>query len=228
MDDTLQLLNIQSDNDIRKYLLKAKLLGLHIQELNTYCEHKIYIISKTKSHHIMLIPSNVTHVYCETTSCIPNTYEYLANLKGIIQAAGGWGLVTTELLFHNSSANTIDLSEANLSNVVDASLMFSYSDSEIIRLPKETMNTLYCTTSMFANSCVNNLDLSHMNFSNVTDMRDMFYGTTIKLLDMTGVIITSNANTKDMFDYCEAKLVTQDRLILKAYSKKRQLGQHAF
>ena len=212
-------LDINSDNDIRKYIVKARILGLHIIELNTHCEHKIYVISKTKTHHILLIPSDVEAVFRVHVG--GKTYEKLSNLKGFIEVYGGWGLTTLELLFHTSSANKIDISNLQISEVLDMSFMFSYSDTTEVNMSNLNISSVAFMNSMFHNSCIETLDMHGLDFRNVTSTVDMFSYSALEHLNMDGVHLPNNADTKYMFDYCNIKqLIAQDRLIIKSYNNR--------
>lgn len=214
----LDTFNINSDDDIKKYIYKAKILGLPVFELNTECEHKIYLVSKTKTNHIILIPSDVEAVYRMHSG--GDTYNILANLKGTITVYGGWGLTTLELLFHTSSANKIDISNIQIPNVDSMSHLFSYSDATEIIIKGLDTSSVAFIDSMFYNSCIERVDMSDLNFTNVEYAADMFTYSALQELNMNNVHLANNAKTTRMFDYCNFKLIAQDRLILKAYKDR--------
>ena len=85
-------------------------------------------------------------------------------------------LVTSmALMFYNSKASSIDLSNFDTSNVTNMNWMFASSQATTLDLSNFDTSKVTHMYEMFADSQATTLDLSSFNTSSITDMSYMFY-----------------------------------------------------
>ena len=117
--------NINIENLIRK----AKSMGYSLNTFDTDCGHKCCIASSPDStKHIFLIPDDVKYIY-KTNGDLKyvekkNIYKYISNIGGTLKVVGGKGLVSTNFMFDNCKAQSIDLSSFNTSSATAMQAMF--------------------------------------------------------------------------------------------------------
>lgn len=85
-----------TDQEIKKLAVKAKILGI-LTEIPTYCNHICHLISKSKTEHILLIPSDV-EVLNDYYTFTPFSKQ-IQNLKGTLKVIGGSGLIDIQRMF---------------------------------------------------------------------------------------------------------------------------------
>ena len=114
-------------------------------------------------------------------------------------------IVSMSYMFESSSAESIDLSSFNTSNVTNMKGMFEEA-LDVTKLDLSGFNTSNVTNMhrMFSRMNVISLDLSGFDTSSVTDMSDMFNYNSISLLDLTGFDTSSVIDMSGMFDDCDA------------------------
>ena len=106
-----------------------------------------------------------------------------------------------------SAAESIDLSNANTSNVTDMSMMFSGCKSlkelDVSGFDTTTVTNMQAMFSKCSN--LTELDLSGFDTANVTDMNMMFEGCTeLTYLDLSGFDTANVTNMEIMFGNCSA------------------------
>ena len=122
-------------------------------------------------------------------------------------------LVTSmALMFYNSKASSIDLSNFDTTNVTNMMGMFYNSKTSSIDLSSFDTSKVTDMNSMFEGNRATTLDLSSFNTSSVTDMGGMFassQATTLDLssfntssvTDMGGMFASSQATTLDLSSF---------------------------
>lgn len=162
-----------SDNELKVIINKAKILGI-IDEYNTYCGNKFYIIHKSNKEHLVIFPSNVTHPsepYIGT-----ETSNILQSLRGDIRVLGGLGLISTTNMFRGLDVTSLDLSKLYTPNLEDTSGMFKYTN---LKQP---------------------LDISNLNLSKLKVIDEMFYGCDIPHINFGNIKLKDNIYMRRLFD----------------------------
>ena len=199
-----------TQDKLRKLLLKSKMLGLPIIECNTACKHKIYIVSKSQYRHLVIIPDDVKAIAItadirygvkldESNPCTEFA-RALTQLHGTIKVIGGNGLISTSQMFNyiieGDRLDVLDLSDLNTSNVKDMSGMFS--NINVHKLVLGNMNTSKVETmqDMFGVATVDKVDLSKLQTDNVKNLSLMF-----RAFDTREDLVLSNFNTSSAIDF---------------------------
>ena len=109
-------------------------------------------------------------------------------------------IISTNSMFMNSKASSIDVSGFDTSNVTDMRNMFyNTAATEITGLEYLDTSKVYYMGSMFMNSNTSIANLSGFDTSKVTDMYKMFHSSKIKNLDLTNLNTSSLRNFQYMF-----------------------------
>ena len=119
----------------------------------------------------------------------------------LLQSIEQWGSATWELLdFESASAMTHLASDApDLSNMTDASYMFSRAGSLDADLSSWDVSSITNMTGMFQGTTSFNGDISSWNTSSVTDMSHMFHAATSFNGDISSWNVSGVTNMVDMF-----------------------------
>ena len=197
-------------DELRKLLLKSKMLGLPIIECNTACKHKIYIVSKSQYKHLVIIPDDVKviaitadiryGVQLDESNTCTEFARALTQLHGTIKVIGGAGLISTSQMFNyiieGGRLDVLDLSDLNTSNVKDMSGMFS--NINVHKLILGDMNTSKVETmqDMFGVATIDEVDLSKLQTDNVKNLSLMF-----RAFDTREDLVLSNFNTSSVIDF---------------------------
>lgn len=219
---------IQADYT-KDIIAKAKLLGLPIKEIPTYCKHKCYLISVSDTQHVACIPDDVIEI--DTL----NQHEFrdsIKDLQGALKVVGGKNLKGAVQLFYKCPAKSLDLSNFDTSNVIDMRWMFDECQAKSLDLSSfNTSNVtdmcgMFCKCKaqyldistfdtskvtdmhgMFCECQAQSLDLSNFNTSNATDMGYMFYGFQAKYLDLSSFDTSHVTDMDSMFYECKAQSI---------------------
>ena len=107
-------------------------------------------------------------------------------------------------MFQSSQATTLDLSSFDTSKVTNMRLMFSNSQAKTLDLSSFDTRKVTDMSRMFQNSQVTTLDLSSFDTSKVTSMNQMFYNSTkIKNIYVSNKFNTTAVNySTNMFSGC--------------------------
>ena len=110
-------------------------------------------------------------------------------------------LVTSmALMFYNSKASSIDLSNFDTSNVTNMNWMFASSQAtEIKGLNSFNTSNVTNMAGMFADSQVTTLDLNSFDTSNVTNMMGMFDNSQVTTLNLSNFNTSKVTNMDGMF-----------------------------
>ncbi|MCQ2418083.1 MAG: DUF285 domain-containing protein, partial [Oscillospiraceae bacterium] len=104
-----------------------------------------------------------------------------------------------------SSLKSVDLKNADTSNVTDMSYMF-YSCSALNTVDLSSLdigNVTNMSYMFYGCSALNTLDLSSLDMGNVTDMSYMFYGcSALATLDVSGIDLGNATDMSSMFEEC--------------------------
>lgn len=178
----LPYIDTSMDDEIDKFLNKAKIMGLEIVDLHAdrkdeidYDERnvgKVYLVRKSHRDFVLLIKSSmaVLDAFFLFGDVFTNN---TVNLKII----GGYGILNAYTSFNSVVLNSLDLSDFDSSNIVNMSEMF-----------------FLCNIS--------HMDLSSFNTSSAVDMSSMFYGCNTDKLDISNFDTTKVQDISNMFSGC--------------------------
>ena len=113
-------------------------------------------------------------------------------------------IVSMNMMFSNSQATTLDLSNFDTSNVTNMSDMFSYSQATTLDISSFDTSNVTDMSWMFSNSQATTLDLSNFDTSNVTDMSYMFTASRATTLDLSSFNTSKVTNMTTMFQESQA------------------------
>ena len=102
-------------------------------------------------------------------------------------------------MFFNSKASSIDLSSFNTPNVTNMEGMFAGSQATTLDLSSFDTSKVTDMGSMFTGNRATTLDLNSFDTSNVTDMRLMFYKSQATTLDLSSFNTSSVTDMRSMF-----------------------------
>lgn len=176
--------------DVEAIINKAKGNGYSITAFDTDCGHKCYIASSPdNTKHVFIIPDDVKRIYRTDAGEFyfrgNSLYSYMSNIKGTLKVVGGKNLISARNLFKECSAQSIDFSSFDTSNVTNMRRMFRFCEAQ-------------------------SLDLSSFDTSNVTDMSEMFYKCKAQSLNLSSFNASSVKYMECMFYGCEASAVAPD------------------
>ena len=194
-----------SNEQLQSMLTKAKLLGLHTEEIPTACDHKCYLISMSEAQHIVYIPDDVTEL--NDTSLAAVFTDNIKNLKGSLKVAGGKNLKNTIFMFDDCQAQSIDLSSFDTSKVTNMHGMFYECQAKHIDLSNFDTSKVTNMEGMFKECQAQSLDLSSFDTSKVTDMSYMFSDCQAKSLDLSSFDTSKVTDMSYMFSECQAKFI---------------------
>ena len=166
--------------DIEKMLQRLKLLGC-ATEIDTNCDHTIYLAKISEEDYRLVIPDDVTEIkfdyrYDEPT---PISKIPIESSNAKLTVYGGNNLEIAEGLFQGTKFSTIDLRKFNTSKVTDMS-------------------------EMFCDCKATSLDLSNFDNSKVTDMSYMFYHCRATSINLSNFDTSKVTNMSGMFCHCRA------------------------
>ena len=102
--------------------------------------------------------------------------------------------------FYNSNSTSLDLSNANTSNVIDMSNMFNGAKVTSLDLSGFDTNNVGNMSGMFKNISVSTLNISSFKTSLVTDMSEMFSSCkTSNLIGLENITFNAVSTTSKMF-----------------------------
>ena len=199
--------NKVSDAEIYKILNKYKVVGIPIEELQTYTGEKCYLVKKECDNFTLYIPSNVTALNAKFTEYKVFT-EHLKQLHGRIAIVGGSGLENINAMFLQCSFKSIDFSKFDTHGVKDMSYMFNDYRAFDIELNLQDLDTSNVTdmTSMFDYCNVKKINLSGIDTHNVKNMSHMFYCcSSVKEIDVHNIDTSNVKHMSCMFAWCKLK-----------------------
>lgn len=195
------------DLEIEKLLAKAKILNAGIHSIETYSGRMCYLISKSNTSHLLLIPSDITSL---NGVCKKDTFiftDMIQQYEGSVHVIGGEGLCETSNMFSYCKFNEIDLTNFNTLNVVYMNNMFHWCSATKIDIGNINTSKVIDMSQMFYNCKVNELDLSSLDTSNVTNMERMFGLCSIKYINLQNFNTSKVINMSGMFYECMAKYI---------------------
>lgn len=228
-----------TDQEMISQVHKAKMLGLNVVEIEITHTSKVYIISKSKTEHILLVPSNVYWLNGESGL---TTTEHLTELRGEIKLIGGENLTDISRLFLCQRFNKIDLSKLNTSKVKTMEKTFNYCTTVVLDLSTLDTKSVNNMSKMFEkfkgdriifgdidtsnvkymrrmfSDCelrCNELNLSNFNTLNVVDMYAMFMNCKVKNIDVRNFNTSKVQIMREMFSECAA-----ERLNITSFTDK--------
>ena len=108
-------------------------------------------------------------------------------------------IVSMRLMFRNSKAKNLDLSNFNTGNVTNMGGMFAESQATTLDLSGFDTSKVTNMSNMFQFSQATTLDISHFNTSKVTDMSDMFFMSQATTLDLSSFNTSKVTDMRYMF-----------------------------
>ena len=201
-------------NDI---INKAKLLGLHIEEINTCCGDICYFISKNSKEHILLVPDNVTKL---SDNILSEYNEYLTTLKGKLQVLGCDGLTDASFMFCDCKVDYIDFSSFDTRRITNMSHMFDVCEAKELRLSSFDTSNVESMASMFSGCRSHLIDISNFNSNKLKSTERMFFGCSSDLIDLTSFSIKNVTEYDQMFTACHAYLRANDIKVNQLYKLK--------
>ena len=127
--------------------------------------------------------------------------------SNICSTINGKPIVSTNYMFADSSAKSIDLSNFDTSKVTSMRGMFGYSSFENLDLSNLDTSNVTDMSSMFQGSRATTLNLSSFDTSNVTDMSSIFYGSNFTILDFSNLDTSKVEDMSYMFyNYVESEI----------------------
>lgn len=206
----------QNKNDLKDLvqhtLNKAKVMGLHIENINTE-EGTYQLITVSPESYIITLPYNIK-------SSPFNWNELNEKIKGNIKIIGGQGLKSTEIMFADCAVQSLDISNLDTSNVLSMMSMFNSCKVQILDLSKLITSKVQNMKCMFNNCQAQVINLSNIDTSNVKDMSEMFYGCGVQTIDLSSLYVSENTEVEDMFRHCESKIIVSDPIILREYAHR--------
>ena len=230
------------NKEIEKLVQKAKLLGI-LTPIKTFCGGTCYLISKSKTDHIIIIPPDIERLNYNYNMKNGVVFtEHIKSLKGTIKVIGGNGLLDTHAMFAECIADKVDISELNTSNVqcmeymfygsrikninleaLDTSnvvhMEFMFAQSELRKVNFSNFDTHKVTSMyyMFFCSGSDELDLSSFNTHNVTEFKEMFRSCISNRIDISSFELNKEAKIKGMFKYAQAKFIIKNTELMQEY-----------
>lgn len=201
IDDILRI-----DNEIHKLLNKSKILGLDIDIINTWCGNKIYVVSKSKTEHLILIPSDVK-IIVEPESSSWKDHD-LWTLPGTVRVIGGKGLIDISQLFRYFSVDILDLTNFSIDNVrCMESTFFGCRAHTILGLEKLNTSNIRVLHNTFYDCETREIDISNWDLSNARTMKTMFSDCKANVIRLGTMNINSNCDTTAIFFHSTAKII---------------------
>ena len=198
---------------LEKLLIKLKVLGYSIKEIEVIGNKCIYLASKNDNNHILYIPDGVNDlrsknkIYTESDS-----YKILKNLVGTLKVMGGKDLVTTRLMFKYFNINKLDLSNFDTSNVKDMGFMFDTCAAKDIDVSNLNTSNVIDMESMFNNCSLKASSILNLDTSNVKTMFQMFSDCKVDTLDLSNFNTSKVTTMSYMFYNCKANTINISNL----------------
>lgn len=173
--------------------------------LGAYEDYKgCYLIRKSDKEYTLFIPDSREKA---PSKILSEPLYKGCNLKVI----GGRNLYTTESMFRECQAESLDLSSFNTSSVTVMDRMFENCKARCIDFSSFDTSKVEYMNSMFCDCKAESLDLSSFNTSKVVCMSYMFTRCEAKSIDLSS-FDTSNVEDMDgMFAYCRSNILISDR-----------------
>lgn len=167
------------DKELEKLLNRAILMNLEIQELDTKCKHKYYIISNgnDNDNHTIYIPKDVKMIEY-TLGNAENYTEQIKKLRGIVKVLGGEGLIALDNVFAHCKMEVLDLRKLKITKKITANSIFQYSKINEILFGNEINVT--DLTRAFEGGTFGDLDLNKLKVEEVKDLNWLFSDAKVK------------------------------------------------
>lgn len=202
-------------NQINSIINKAKIMGLQIDTIPTYCGHECYVVFIDSDTQYLCIPENVRVLNSLAYSEQDDPCDILTDASGIgpfatnfskknyqnLKVIGGEGLINTDYMFQNSWVRSIDLSKFRTDNCVSMEGMFESCLCDTDKLDLSVLNThkVKNMSRMFANIDINKLHFEHFNTSSAVDMTGMFPCVNTDKLDLSNFNTSKVERMAEMF-----------------------------
>lgn len=187
-----------------KFLDKAVIMNLPIQEIETTCGNKCYLVEVAEDNHVLYIPDNVT----KPSSAFNDQYnDTLNKLRGCLKVRGGHNIRSTDSMFSNCNLELLDLNKLESQNIKVAYDMFLDSKIKKLKIDRFNTSTIDLMTSMFEGFETEELDLSNFDTTNVISMSRMFYRSKIKKLNIHNFSENRLISVNEMFKQSETQTI---------------------
>lgn len=190
-----------SDEKAIKFLNRAVLLDLEIEEIKLFGTSSAYLVKQAIDEHILYIPNDIKHIV--------TVNQPLSDIKGTLRVIGGDSISTFGSIFSKIRIDVLDLTKLSTKNCTSMKCMFAHSRIKQFIFGKnwDTSN-VKDMSGMFSNLNINlfkldeeyttvELDLNSWNMENVEDISNMFFASSFKSLKINkwnlrpGVIATA-------------------------------------
>lgn len=202
-------------NQIDSIINKAKIMGLQIDTIPTYCGHECYVVFIDNDTQYLCIPKNVRVLNslaysepddtCDVFEAASEIGPFARNFSKKdyqnLRVIGGEGLINTDYMFQNSWVRSIDLSKFRTDNCVSMTGMFENFLCSENKLDLSVLNThkVKYMSRMFANIDINELHFEHFDTSSVVDMTGMFSHVNTDKLDLSNFNTSKVERMTEMF-----------------------------
>ncbi len=130
-------------------------------------------------------------------------------------------------MFAESQATTLDLSGFDTSKVTNMSNMFQFSQATTLDISHFNTSKVTDMSDMFFMSQATTLDLSSFNTSKVTDMRYMFYGSKVTTLDLSSFDTSNVTDMSSMFYESQATTLDLSSFNTSKVTNMRNMFYHS-
>jgi len=151
---------------IQRFKVLNKVINIKTNDFKT-----AYLANLGNNKSLLWIPDDVQK-FC---------FNDLVDIKidSDLKVVGGKGLTTINNLFHTLCFNTLDLSELDVTNVLDFGQLFRYSTIKNVKLGIFNSVNAVSMANMFEGAKIGNIDLRSLKTGNVRIMDYMFANATI-------------------------------------------------
>lgn len=215
------------NKEIEKLFYKAKLLGI-LTPIKTFCGGTCYLISKSKTDHVIIIPPDVERLNYNYNMKNGIVFtQHIKSLKGNVKVIGGDGLKDVHAMFAECTADRVDISELNTSNVKCMEYMFYGSRIKSINLEALDTSNVIHMDFMFAQSELRKVNFSNFDTHNVVSMYYMFYCSGSDELDLSSFNTHKVIEFKEMFSSCISNKIDISNFELDKEAKIRGMFKYA-
>lgn len=205
----LPYVDTSMDDEIDKFLNKAKIMSLRIVDLHAnrkderdYDERnvgKVYLVRKSHRDYVLLIKSSMA-----VLDAFFLFGDIFTNSDINLKIIGGHGILSAYTSFNSVVLNSLDLSEFDSSNIVNMSEMFFLCNIPHIDLSKLDTSSAVDMSSMFYGCNTDKLDISNFDTTKVQDISRMFDGCNAGEYNLGNLNLHNCVKALSVFESCKA------------------------
>lgn len=194
-----------TDEKAVKFLNRATLLGLEIEELEAAERTSVYLIKQDNENYTLYIPKEVKILMLLS--------ERLTKLRGNLKVIGGEGMIEMLATFTKVRLDLLDLSRLNTDKCEVMNSIFCYSKIRKIifgdNWNTSKVKSMYAVFSslnmnmfnLIESDIVLELDLNNWDMSKVEDISRMFYCSSFKTLKINKWNLQEGTKLYDIFEH---------------------------